>query len=56
MKPEKKERKIEEDRKSYYSGITILLSIAQQNLAGYDFKTLLNSVRGYMDSLEKEVG
>ena len=48
MKPEKKERKVEEDRKNYYAGIAILLSTAQQNLAGYAFKTLLNSVRGYM--------
>ena len=56
MKPEKKERKIEEDRKNYYAGIAILLSTAQQKLAGYAFKTLLNSVRGYMDILEKEVG
>lgn len=54
MKPEKKERKVEEDRKNYYAGIAILLSTAQQNLAGYAFKTLLTSVRGYMDRLEKE--
>lgn len=55
MRPEKKDGKVEENRMNYYAGITVLLSTAHQNLAEYDFLTLLNSVRAYIDCLEKEV-
>ena len=51
MKAEKKEIKIEKDRKNYYAGITVLLSTAQENLSDYSFLTLANSVRAYIDRL-----
>ena len=51
MKAEKKEIKVEQDRRNYYAGITVMLSVAQENLTDYSFLTLANSVRAYIDRL-----
>ena len=42
------------DRQSLYITLCVILSTALSALADYDFRTLIDSLRKYIDELEKE--